>query len=204
MHRDVREFIGVHPLFHLEYVIPCNNSNARRQLVKEAATKIFLDWLTKHQQCYLLHYVKASDSFTVLHHLVQHVSFQEHLGETCKTNIQCMFHTFITKYKKSHCCWAAKEESKFWYGKGKLFFEGEFKIGALTQLDVTALQKSRDGQFSYDKKSERKDLFGSPARNSAPGPWCHDLNRDNGADQNTSTGITRRFIGSGEDYEKKG
>jgi endonuclease III len=80
-----------------------------------------------------------------------------------------MFHTFVTKYKKSQCCWAAKEESKFRYGKGKLYFEGEFKIGPLTQLDVTAIEKSRDGQFSSDKKSERKDLFGSPARNSAPG-----------------------------------
>jgi hypothetical protein len=71
--------------------------------------------------------------------------------------------------KKSHCDWAGKEESIFWYGRGEWTFEGKFSIGNLTELDVAALHKSRDGQFSLEKQSARRDLFGSPVHNSAPG-----------------------------------
>jgi hypothetical protein len=202
LNANLRQFIGRHPLFHLEFVIPCNNSNRRRQVLKEACTKIFLDCLTMHKQCVLLHYDKALGSLTILYYLEDH-SFGSLLETSWKTNIQGIFHGFISKFTKSHCCWALKEESKFRYGKEHWSFQGKFSIGNLTELDVTALQKSSDGQFSTEKKKERNDLFGSPARQFCS-RWWQNTKKGNGADPNSPTSLAGRFLGGGNVKKEKG
>jgi hypothetical protein len=100
----------------------------------------------QHQQWFLLHYVKAWDSFTVLYHL-EHHSFQRHLETTWKTNIQGLFHSFISNTKIAIAVGQGRKNQDSGMGGESGSLKGSLALATL--LNWTSLHYKNQGMVSF-------------------------------------------------------
>jgi hypothetical protein len=158
-----------HRIFLQQYVVaPYNNrSTDSMLLLRQACSKIILEWLAFHNKdLFFLEYQPAQQAYAVTLHL-------EHL---CRIPLQTNrmqdlieeVHSYILRLSKSFCHEAWHHISKFLFGRGVWMCKRKFRIKPLTEDDKIALEKSRAGQFSDVKLSQRKEQFGSTGRKALP------------------------------------
>ena len=167
LNKDFRQYVRQHPMFLLQYVIAFNNQSRESMLLlREACSRIILEWLAFHKGCFFLEYHPAQKAYAVTVHLVHpcHIPLQTKRMQDLVEEV----HRYVLRLSHSFCHQARQHISKFVFGRGVWKSKRKFRIKPLTEDDMIALQKSMAGSFSYAKLSQRKEQFGSTGRNALP------------------------------------